>query len=744
MDFIRRICTCIAVFATVTATFSQNFYDFGFSRSQNITVHHPDEQFFLFPWTGGINSVSCHEFDLNGDEHLDLVCFEKHGNRLLTFINNGIADSCSYTFAPAYTRQFPKLHDWVIFRDFDRDGRADIFTYGTAGISVYRNISDGNGINFELVNTQIQSLQFGSHTNLYASPDDYLAIEDIDGDGDLDILNFWLLGKYVHLHRNYSMEEYGDCDHLEFRLEDECWGHFEEGGEDNSILLNSSCGRKEEPTRHVGSTLMVKDLTGNGLPDLVLGDIDFPNLVYLQNGGTLEDALMVAQDTAFPNQQEPIRLFSMPVLNFVDVDNDGVEELLASPADPVLNKSKDINSVWLYRYDTQTSEYKKVTECFLQSQMIDVGSGATPLFYDWDNDGLMDLFIGNYGSYDTSAYINGFLTSTFSSSISYYKNVGSESEPEFQLITDDFGSLRQWGLLGLHPAFGDLDGNGTIDMLCGTTDGALVRFTNRSHDPQQPDFNEPDFNYIAHDFGDYAHPQLFDLDRDGHKDLLVGNRRGRIAYLRNVSSTQIADFQLITDTLGGVDVRDAQNSYFGFCTPVFFRNNNNETMLFCGNEQGKIFFYKQIDNNLNGTFRQEEPLFEMDGGWRGTISEGLRSAPAVADINNDGRLDLVVGNHAGGVSYFMGVTPPPVGIREHGELTNQLKADAFPNPATDRFSIRLSKAATGQLSIMDATGRVILSQNINNQHLIEIDCQNFRSGIYFGKICDSHFKIIIQ
>lgn len=744
MDFIRRICTCIAVFATATATFSQNFYDFGFTRSQNITVHHPDEQFFHFPWTGGINSVSCHEFDLNGDEYLDLVCFEKHGNRLLTFINNGFADSCSYTFAPAYARQFPELHDWVIFRDFDRDGKSDIFTYGTAGISVYRNISDENGCHFELINTQIQSLQFGNFTNLYASPDDYLAIEDVDGDGDLDILNFWLLGKYVHFHKNYSMEEYGDCDHLEFRLEDECWGHFEEGGEDNSILLNSSCGQKEEPTRHVGSTLLVKDLTGNGLPDLVLGDIDFPNLVYLQNGGTLEDALMVAQDTAFPNPQEPIQLFSMPVLNFVDVDNDGVEELIASPADPVLNKSKDLNSVWLYRHNIQTSEYKKVTEGFLQNQMIDVGSGATPLFYDWDNDGLVDLFIGNYGSYDTSVYINGFLTSTFSSSISYYKNVGSESEPEFQLITNDFGGLRQLGLLGLHPAFGDLDGNGTIDMLCGTTDGTVVKFTNRSNDPQHPDFDEPDFSFITHDFGDYAHPQLFDLDRDGHEDLLVGNRRGRIAYLRNVSSTQIADFQLITDTLGGVDVRDAQNSYFGFCTPVFFRNDNDETLLFCGNEQGKIFFYKQIDNNLNGSFRQEESLFEMEGSWRATIREGLRSAPAVADINNDGHLDLVVGNYAGGVSYFMGVTPPPVGINEHGELTNRLKAEVFPNPATDHFSIRLPKATTGQLCIMDATGRMILSQNINNQYFIEIDCPNFKSGIYFGKISDSHFKIIIQ
>lgn len=744
MGFFRRLCACIATFAIATTSFSQSYYDFGFSRSQNITVRHADEQFFLFPWTGGINSVSCAAFDLNGDDYLDLVCFEKHGNRLLTFINNGIADSCSYTFAPAYQKFFPKLHDWVIFRDFDYDGRTDIFTYGTAGISIYHNISEGNNINFELTTSQIQSLQFGQYTNLYASPDDYLAIEDIDGDGDLDILNFWLLGKYVHLHRNYSMEEYGDCNHFDFRLEDECWGHFEEGGEDNSILLNSSCGRKDEPSRHVGSTLLIKDLTGNGLPDLVLGDIDFPNLVYLQNGGSLQDALMVAQDTAFPNPAEPIRLFSMPVINFIDINNDGEDELLASPADPVLNKSKDINSVWAYRFNPQTSHYEKVTENFLQNQTIDVGSGASPTFYDWDYDGKMDLFVGNYGSYDTSVYINGFLTSTFSSSISYYKNIGSENAPEFQLVTDDFGGLRQYGMLGLHPAFGDLDGNGSIDMLCGTTDGAIVKFSNRSNDPQYPDFNEPDFSFIEHDFGDYAHPQLFDLDRDGKSDLLVGNRRGRIAYLRNVSSTQTADFQLITDTLGGVDVRDAELSYFGYCTPYFFRTSADETMLFCGNEQGKVLFYKQIDNNLTGIFAQEAPLFEVDETWCATIEEGLRSAPAVADLNSDGRMDLVVGNYAGGLSYFAGVAPPLIGIEERPTAARGMSVKIIPNPAIDHFCIRLSEAITGTLTITDATGRIFFTQNIYNQDFIEINCHHFKSGIYFGKISDTNFKIVIQ
>ncbi len=729
---------CILCLLALSAN-AQAYHDFGFTRSQDIAVHDAYGQLFLYPWAGGVNGVSAHPIDLDLDGTDDLLLFEKHGNRLLPFLNAGIEGECHYTFAPELSRFFPPLHDWAILRDYDGDDRTDIFTYGNGGITIYRNLSDADGLRFDLVTTQLMSLQYGNLTNLYASPDDYLAIEDIDGDGDLDILNFWLLGKYVHFHRNYSMEEYGDRSHLDFRLEEECWGHFEEGGEDNSILLNSDCGRKGEPLRHVGSTIVARDLTGNGLPDLVLGDIDFPNLVFLENGGTLDDARMVSIDTAFPSAAAPVRLFSMPVLSFVDVDNDGVEELLASPADPVLNKSKDHDCHWLYRFNPATSEYEKQTESFLQGGMIDVGSGAAPVLYDWDRDGLIDLFVGNYGSYDTSAYVNGFVVSEFPSSIAYYRNVGSSTAPAFRLVTADFGGLRQLRMHGLFPAFADLDGNGTTDLLCGTLEGTLLRFSNQSDDPDQPDFAAPDAGFVAHDFGDYATPQFFDLDRDSRPDLVVGNRRGRLAYLRNTGTGDAASFTFVTDTLGGVDVRQPELSYFGFCTPVFFRNAADETVLFCGNEQGGVGYYNHIDGNLNGTFTlQETALLEHAPGWRRAISEGLRSVPAVADLNGDGFPDMLVGNYAGGLSLFLGTTPPPVGIDNPGDILPSLALSIVPNPATDHFAVRLPGSASGTLRIWDATGRLIFLQQFNNQEIIEIKNHQLSAGVYIIQIETVH------
>ncbi|MBO4645525.1 MAG: T9SS type A sorting domain-containing protein [Bacteroidales bacterium] len=730
----------LAAFAFPAFAQAQVFHDFGFVRTNHTAVYSNEEQLLLFPWAGGLNSIRCQAIDLNHDHLDDLLVFDKHGNRLIPFLNNGSTDHLPFEFAPEYSRFFPPIHDWVIFADYDGDDQPDIFTYGLGGISVYHNISDDPNTAFELVTEQLQSEYYGSSTNLYASPDDYLAVTDIDGDGDLDILNFWILGKYVHLHKNYSMEEYGDCGHLIFRLEDECWGHFEEGDDDNAIQLGSDCGRKSEPSRHVGSSLHVEDFTGNGLPDLVLGDMDFPNLILLENGGTMEDAQMTAQ-LPFPSPEDPIQLYSMPVLSFVDIDNNGFMEILASPAAPNLDKSQDLNSVWAYRYSTENNRYVKIQEDFLQDQMIDVGSGAIPVLYDWDGDGRTDLFVGNYGSYDSSVYENGFLTSHFTSSIAYFHNTGTNEVPVFQLETSDFGNLRQWGKVALAPALGDVDRDGITDLVCGEKDGTLTLFRNLSADPAVPFFAPPVENFTGVDVGDYAVPQLFDLNRDGKNDLLVGNRRGRIAYLQNHTEQQM-DFRLVTDTLGSVDVRNAEISYFGYCVPCFFRHPSQETVLFCGTEQGHIVYYDQIDGNLGGTFRQRE-AFLIDN-TRETIREGIRCAPAVADLNQDGYVDLIAGNWAGGLSFFEGATPLPVSAEQ--PLCNKRTASVFPNPTTGLCTVKLPENTCGWLCITDTFGRAVLSRAICNEQQISLNLSPLPSGIYVGQIRSNgqwwFFKII--
>ena len=82
--------------------------------------------YFKSPFAGGINAGQFSEIDLNLDGIMDLIVFDKSGNKIIPFINNGL----DYIFAPIYRENFPKnLHDWLLLADYNCDGKNDIFTY---------------------------------------------------------------------------------------------------------------------------------------------------------------------------------------------------------------------------------------------------------------------------------------------------------------------------------------------------------------------------------------------------------------------------------------------------------------------------------------------------------------------------------------------------------------------------------------------------------------------------------------
>ncbi len=691
------------------------YYDFGFERQQSIPVVENGRTLSL-PWAGGLNSVRFSEIDLNLDGVTDLLGFEKHGNRLLPFLRVGN----DFQYAPQYARSFPDLHDWVILYDFNHDGKADIFTYGLASVRVFENISE-DALRFRLVADPLTAFYYNGYTNIYASPDDYLVVDDIDRDGHLDILNFWVLGKYVHHLRDYA--EAGDP--FDFRLENECWGHFEEAADNNVVTLFSDCSDKfgDDHTRHTGSSMLLHDFDGNGLPDLLLGDVDSPYNIVLYNNGAVDDAQMTVQDTAFPASM-PIYLYSMPSASFVTLPGRDEPSLVVSPSDPSLTKSQDLNSVWVYDYNADIQQYILVQTDFLQSEMLEVGSGSHPVLYDFDGDGLLDLFVGNYGQFDSAQVINGWLTSFFSSSVAYYRNTGTTDSPVFSLQTRDFGNLKSLGFHALHPTFGDFDGDGEADMLCGQEEGTLVLVPYARLTTGNGDINTR-FGDI--DVGEYSTPQCFDLDGDGSKDLIVGNRRGLLSYYRNVSG-DIAGFQKITDTLGGVDMRDFTQSYFGYSVPCFYRDAQYGTVLFCAGELGEVAYYKQIDGNLDGVFEKTEAnLAETIGGKACSFREGRRVAATVADLNGDGRPDMVLGNYAGGAAYFEGAPPPA-----HSSVAQHecVPLRVYPNPANHILYLE-SDQPLGSVAIYDLYGRIILVvSNIEDDSAV-INTSCLPTGVYF-------------
>lgn len=765
--------------------FGQFSLPFGFLKKYDVPVAHDDGTTLQNPFAGGLNACHFGEIDLDGDGIRDLVVFDRHGNRTFTWHNQGIASESSYTFAPELADKLPRFDDWVIFADYNADGLNDIFTYsrGFAGIKVYRNTGNPESMFERVVYPYLTSFQGSGYVNVLVTYVDYPAIFDVDGDGDLDLLTFWGLGAFVELHLNESMELYGTADSLIFRKTENCWGRFAESEESNFIYLDtcfgfnySASGEIIEETigqaahegydqynlshvlnpyhggepKHTGSTFMIFDENGDGLYDLLLGDVDYAAPALLVNGGTPEEALMVSHTFSFPDYNTPINMLSFPVMSYLDLNNDGVKDMVVSSFDPSLIKSENINNIWLYENNgaTDNPQFELTATSFLQDEMLDFGAGAYPVFFDYNNDGLLDIIVGNYGYLDSSYYGPGLnLYCTYRGQLALLENTGTLTQPQFQVADTNFASLpggytSENYPYAIVPAVADLDGDGDGDMLAGTAQGNLLFFENVAPPGTAANFVLTDENYQNISVTGFSAPQLFDLNGDGLDDLIVGKRNGTLSFYENTGTAADPQFTFVTDSLGKVDVRNPNLSIFGHCVPHFFRDGEGKIHLFAGSEFGEIHYYTDIENNLDGAFK----LVMKNYLW---IDEGLYSAVALADLNSDGLPEMVVGNYSGGLSWFEGTTPPPESVSENPEPA--IKWQVFPNPAADFIRIKAEIPYNKIVSykIIDMTGKVVLDGNLPTP---TIDISMLKNGIYLvsvfydsrGAALQSSEKFILQ
>ncbi|MBL4594377.1 MAG: hypothetical protein JKX68_11270 [Flavobacteriales bacterium] len=200
------ICSIILTFICCNNLYSQ----LEFNRDNSITVLNYNGDTLKNPWAGGFNSPQFSEIDLNLDGIKDLFVFDKTGNRISTFINSGLANQVTYIHDPSYIQFFPKnLHDWVLLRDYNCDNKIDIFTSSSGGMGAYKNTSTSQ-LNFTIDTIQIHSDNqpdsiTPNYINMFISSADIPAIDDIDNDGDLDVLISSVIGDRIEYHKNLSM-----------------------------------------------------------------------------------------------------------------------------------------------------------------------------------------------------------------------------------------------------------------------------------------------------------------------------------------------------------------------------------------------------------------------------------------------------------------------------------------------------------------------------------------------------------
>ncbi len=716
--------TLFLIFFLLLPFFSQSQVNgrYYFERKDSIEVI-KNGQNMENPWVGGMNSIQVSKIHLNNDGDEDLLIFDRTGNTILTFIWDGVNNK--WSFQPQYAKRFPHLEYWVLLRDYNCDGKKDIFSYVSGGIGVWKNISTAAGLEFEFVSDPyvFSSLLGGTVANLYVSKVDIPDINDVDGDGDLDVLTFGIIGSRMEYHQNLSMELGFGCDSLKFETANTCWGHFlETGFATNKCILYDTCTSNvssPKGVKHSGSTVLSLDMNNDGVRDLLLGDVSFKNIValYNDNKGPNMNTSMVSQDTAFPTGTQAVDLQLFPASFYEDVDQDGVRDLIFSPNTD--NEAENFKSSWLYKnYGTNSSPvFAHIKNDWMQDEMIEVGDNAHPVLFDYNNDGLLDLFVGNFGYFDL-----GFVDN-YESKIALFENTGTVSTPEFTWITDDFGNLSTMGLgQGLSPTFGDLDNDGDIDMIVGNHEGKLAYLENSSNTLSAMTLSLSiaqleDDNAAVIDVGYAAKPQLFDINADGLLDLIIGEENATLNYLKNIGTSTNPLFRIQDESLGDVDV-SVWWTTVGNSSPCFFRNNQGVTQSFVGSERGQIFHYNNIDNNLQGSFNIVDTLVSL-------INVGTNSSPTIGMLNNDTIPDLIVGNERGGLSIFYGTSDNSISVNEIQK--NELSI--YPNPAKELINVKSNELIL-TYEVIDTFGKTVISGGQTNQ----IQINKLAQGIYLIKI----------
>ncbi len=240
---------------------------------------------------------------------------------------------------------------------------------------------------------------------------------------------------------------------------------------------------------------------------------------------------------------------------------------------------------------------------------------------DYDNDGDLDLMVGNYGYNDF--YRNDGSGGFSNISITYVTNVNRYST-----------SL----------AWGDYDNDGDLDLFVGNSSNQYDRLLRNNGDGGftgiSGNYNTVPFT-TTYTYTTSAH--WVDYDQDNDLDLFITNGSGTTGanwLYRNESTTDTTRFVLVNAGLfadtGGYSTAQAWGDYDNDGDLDLFIANSSTDTSHTGN-----FLYR---NNGDGTFTR------ITQGALVTDRENSLSC-AWGDVDSDGRLDLFVGNSSNNAMY---------------------------------------------------------------------------------------------
>lgn len=664
----------------MAVNFAEAQFQYRFDQSIPVKVN---DQWLAMPWAGGLNGIQLNTLDLNGDGRPDLAVFERQANKVLTFINTGT----EYAYQPEFEDLFPaEVTQWMLLRDFNCDGKKDLFTRDPLGILVFVNTTrPGQPISWRPFSAGTVLLTEGNsgNINIQLGFDDIPAIDDVDGDGDLDVLNFRFFGSgTVEYHQNLTVERTGRCDSMQMKRVTANYGNFEECS-CNRIAFDQTCAQLGGGrTQHaVGRVLLNLDVDQDGDRDLIFSEQNCNRLYLLPNEGS-GGVADFNNFSLFP-ANNPVALLTFPSPFVEDVTFDGKPDLVVSPN--VYNRDLINNnfeqSVWLYTNQGTTAAplFNFTQSDFLQSNMVDVGDNAVPAFFDANGDGDLDLFVGMNGD------------NNFRATIRVFENTGSVAAPEFTLVNSDFLGLSFFGFYNLKPQFADMNSDGKADLVFSASRASngvtvLAYFANQSNTGLN--FANQEITYTGFSLPASRSSEnilMADVNQDGLTDLVLGTSTGLVQLWKNVGSAGVPVFVAEPQPFLGLGASTDRQS------PSFAQsdlNGDGKTDLLMGDQDGRLFIFS--DYRSGASTAQALTVFNP---IRNTYSEknfGGRVWPAIAALQPTSTPTVVVGNMLGGLHLLTNTGTT--------ELPEEPRLLVYPNPANAdaNFFLRSDRDGTAQ------------------------------------------------
>lgn len=335
--------------------------------------------------------------------------------------------------------------------DYDNDGHTDLVVTNLGPNILYRNLGNGK---FADVSA---TAGIGGADYWHAGA----AFGDYDRDGDLDL---FVPG---YLRFDPSSPEFKTCDYRGIQVH--ACGPMGYKGDPDFLYRNNGDGTFSDVTKaagvadaklYFGFQAVFEDFDNDGWPDLLVANDSNPNYLYrnLKNG-TFEEIGIQAGIALSGDGKE---MSSMGVA-VGDYDSDGFSDVFITTF---------ANDNYVLFHNDGDGFFTDV------SYPAGVGEPTVPylgwgtFFFDFDNDGRLDLFCANGHVYPE---VNGRLRETFRQPPQLFRNMGAG---KFRDVSAAAGFTAATQLAARGASFGDFNNDGQLDALVSVMDSKPVLLEN--------------------------------------------------------------------------------------------------------------------------------------------------------------------------------------------------------------------------------------------------------------------------